>query len=216
VLPEYGPTLPALVRRRFGVRERTTIALVAAAVVLAAFALLVVRPEVDAIAHLVHRGEPVFNLTYDNRALHAVQPRAGELARLDGRRGRLAVAVTVRPVRLPAYDGDVAHGLLPTFASGHIERLRASLDHFQLRAQGRARVNDAPGYEVRFRTGPAGHRTFGNDVIVIPSEDEERGALLLSARRAIDGRVRLGKGGQTLSDKAADAFRSFRYGTQPK
>jgi hypothetical protein len=158
----------------------------------------------------------VFNLTYDRGALHAVDPRAGELARLEGRRGRLAVTVTVRPVRLPAHEGDLAHGLLPTYASGHIDALRASLDRFQLRADGRARVNDAPGYEVRFRTGPPRHRTFGNDVIVIPAEDDGRGALLLSARRAIDGGVRLGKAGQALSEATAEAYRSFRYGTDPK
>jgi hypothetical protein len=216
VLPEFGPTLPAIVRRRFGLAERTTIALVVAAVALAALALLVVRPEVDRITHLVHRGQPVFNLTYDHGALHAVEPRAGELARLEGRRGRLAVSVTVQPVRLPAQSGDIAHGLLPTYASGHIDALRASLDRFKLRAEGRARINDAPGYEVRFRTGPPGHRTFGNDVIVLPAEDDERDALLLSARREIAGKVKLGEPGQALSDATAEAYRSFRYGTDPK
>ena len=47
----------------------------------------------------------------------------------------------------------MAHGALPAFASEHIEELRAELPDFELVNEGRARVNGAPGYEVRFRTG---------------------------------------------------------------
>jgi hypothetical protein len=216
VLPEFGPPLPAIVRRRTGLRERTTIALLAGVLVLAALAVLVVWPRVDGVTQLVHRDEPVFNLLYDDGALHTVAPRQGELARLEGERGRLAVAVTVSPVRLPAQGGDVAHGGLPVFASGHIEALRAQLDGFQLRYEGRARFNGAPGYEVRFRTGPRGRRAFQNDVLLVPAEDDARGAVLLSLRRELRGRTTFGKTEQELSDTAAEAFHSFKYGTAAK
>jgi hypothetical protein len=216
VLPEFRPTLPAIVRRRTGLRERTTIALLAGAVVLVLLAVLVVRPRVDGVTHLVHRGQPVFNVLYDAGALHSVAPRQGELLRLEGRRGRLTAAVTVSPLQLPARRGDVAHGLLPAYASGHIAALRSRLDPFQLRFEGRARVNGAPGYEVRFRTGPPGRRAFQNDVLLVPAEDDGRGAVVLSLWRELRGRPAFGKTEQAFSDTAAAAFHSFKYGTAPK
>ncbi len=216
VLPEFGPTLPELVRRRTGVRRRTTIALLAAAVVLVLLAVLVVRPHIDGVTQLVHREQPVFNLLYDDGALDAVAPPQGELVRLEGRGGRMTAAVSVSPVALPARQGDVAHGLLPAYASGHIESLRARYDDFQLRYEGRARFNGAPGYEVRFRTGPPGRRAFHNDVVLVPAEDDGRGAVLLSLRREMRGRPTFGKTEQEFSDIAAAAFHSFKYGTEAK
>jgi len=216
VLPEFQPTLPAIVRRRTGLRERTTIALLAGALLLVLLAVVVVRPRVDGVTQIVHRDQPVFNVLYDNGALHTAAPRQGELLRLEGRRGRLAVAVTVSPLQLPARGGDVAHGQLPAFASGHIEAQRAGFDGFQLRYEGRARFNDAPGYEIRFRSGPRGRRAFHNDVLLVPAEDDARGAVVLSLRRELRGRPTFGPREQELSDAAAAAFHSFKYGTAPK
>src|SRR6185436_20958258 len=120
----------------------------------------------------------VFNLLYDNGALHRVDPEGGELVRLEGRRGRLAAAIAVERLALPSdASGDIAHGVLPAFASQHVEALRAELPDFELINEGRARVNGAPGYEVRFRTG----RTFGNDLLFLPSEEEAGDALLVKA-----------------------------------
>jgi hypothetical protein len=216
VLPEFRPTLPAIVRGRFGLRERTTIAVLAGAIVLVLLAVVVVRPRVDGVTQLVHHGPPVFNVLYDNGALHAVAPRRGELLRLEGRRGRMTAAVTVSPLELPAHPGDVAHGLLPVAASRHIDALRAQFDPFQLRFEGRARVNKAPGYEVRFRTGPPGRRAFQNDVLLVPEEDDARGAVVLTLWREIRGRTTFGKTEQEFSYTAAAAFHSFKYGTAPK
>jgi hypothetical protein len=216
VLPEFRPTLPAIVRRRTGLPERTTLALLAGAVVLVLLAIVVVRPRVDGVTQLVHRDQPVFNVLYDDGALHTVAPRQGELVRIEGRRGRMTATVTVSALALPAHGGDVAHGLLPAYASRHIEALRARLDSFKLRLEGRARVNGAPGYEVRFRTGPRGHRAFQNDILLVPEEADARGAVLLTLRRDIRGRTTLGKAEQAFSDTAAAAFHSFKYGTAPK
>ena len=44
-----------------------------------------------------------------------------------------------------AASGDVAHGLLPVFASEHIKELAGQNPDFALRAEGRAQVNGAPG-----------------------------------------------------------------------
>jgi hypothetical protein len=184
--------------------------------VLAGLALLVVRPRVDNVTQFIHRGDPTFNLVYNNNRLRRVDSRGEELVRLQGRRGRMAVTIAVQPLRLPPGEGDIAHGELPGFASGHIEELRASLPQFQLRQEGRARVNGAPGYEVRFSTGPDGHRTFGNDLMILPTEEDAAGALLVTSRRTIDGRLKLGKRETSLYNAAAKAYRSFKYGTAPK
>ena len=207
VRPEFEPTLPALVRRRFGLRERTTVALLVLALVLAGVAALLVRPRVDGESRLVHRGEPVFNLAYAAGALREVDPQSGELARLEGRRGRQSVEITVRPLELPPYEGDVAHGLLPVYASGHIEELAA--EGFRLEDQHRTRINDAPGYELRTRRDG----TIGIDTLLLPDEEERRGAVVLSMRRTVEGRPRLSRREQEYAHDASEAFRSFAYGT---
>ncbi len=209
VRPEFEPTLPALVRRRTGLPERATVALLVLALVLLAVAVVLVRPRVDTVSDIVHRGEPEFTMDYANTALDEVEPRAGELVRLEGERGRQAVEITVRPLELPPYEGDVVHGSLPIYASGHIRELAAELDDFELRAQHRTRINDAPGYEVRFATG----NTFGIDVVLVPDENETEGALLLSLRRTVDGAPKLTKRERRFADDASEAFRSFEYGT---
>jgi hypothetical protein len=216
VLPEFRPTLPDLARTRFGWRERTTIAVLVAALVLAALALVVVRPRVDHFTQFVHHGDPTFNLVYDNGRLHEVGSQGDEIVRLRGRRGRMEVSIAVAPLRLPPAQGDVAHGLLPAFASDHIEALRARLGRFELRQEGRARVNGAPGYEIRFATGPAGHTTFGNDLMILPTEEDASGALLVTSRRTIRGSLKLGKREASLYNASAKAYRSFKYGTAPK
>jgi hypothetical protein len=216
ILPEYGPTLPAIARRRFGWRERTTVALLIGLAVLAGAGVLLVRPEVDSLTKYVHDGQPVFNLLYDNGALHRATPQGDELVRLEGRRGRMSVTIAVQRLSLPPASGDIAHGLLPAYASAHTEQLRAELDDFQLRAEGRARVNGAPGYEVRFRTGPEGNRTFGNDLMILPSEEEAGDALLVTSRRTIEGSEKPGRRELTLYNASAEAYRSFKYGTVAK
>jgi hypothetical protein len=212
VLPEYGPTLPELAKRRFGWRPRTTVALLVAAAVLIVVGLLLVRPEVDSQTKFVHHDAPVFNLLYDNDALRQVAPQGDELVRLEGRRGRLAAAIAVEPLELPGATGDVAHGVLPAYASQHVKELRAELPGFELISEGRARVNGAPGYEVRFRTG----RTFGNDLMILPSEEEAGDALLVKARRTLSGRPKLGKRERAFNKQVAKAYRSFKYGTAAK
>jgi hypothetical protein len=212
VLPQYGPTLPEVARRRFGLRERTTVVLLLVLAALIALALFVVRPQVDPLAKYVHHGDPTFNLLYRRSALHKVAPQGAELVRLQGHRGRLTTTIAVEPLTLPPATGDIAHGALPAFASRHIEELRAGDDTFQLVAEGRARVNGAPGYEVRFRTGPPGKQTFGNDLMVLPKEDVAAGALLVTSRRTVSGKPTLGKREAALNKASAKAYRSFKYG----
>ena len=213
VRPEFQPTLPALMRRRTGLRARTTVILLVLAVVAFAVAVLLVRPRVDRIGEIVHRDAPAFTLQYRNDLMHAAEPGPGELARLEGRRGRQSVTIAVRPLELPAPEGDVAHALLPIYASAHIRELEARIEDFQLRGEHRARVNDAPGYEVRFRTGSPGRYTFGSDLMLVPDEEDEQDALLVTLRREIRGRTTLSEREEEFADLAFEAMRSITYGT---
>jgi hypothetical protein len=210
--PAYGPSLPVLLRDRAGVPPRVTIAAVVALVVLFGIAMAIVRPGAEDGEQWIHEGNPVFNVLYEPDALRVVEPRPGELLRLEGSRGRQSVAVTVRPLSLPPYRGDISHGLLPVFAVQHIEALKARYDRFLLMGEGRARVNDAPGYEVVFRSGPPSARTFGSDVLLVTAENDARDAVILSLRREKSGRGPLGERGHEFSNLARKAFRSFRYG----
>jgi hypothetical protein len=212
VRPEFQPTLPALMRRRTGWRERTIIAVLLLALLALIAGVVLVRPRVDRIGDVVHRGEPAFTMQYRNDLFREAEPRAGELARIEGRRGRQSVTITVRPLELPAYEGDVAHALLPVYASRHIDDLAASVAGFELRAEHRARINDAPGYEVRFRSGS----TFGSDLLLAPADDEEEGALLVSLRRDVRGRPKLSQDEEEFADLAMQAMRSIEFGSRSK
>jgi hypothetical protein len=215
VRPEFEPTLPALVRRKLGVRERTTILVLVALLAAAVAALVLVRPRVDRISELVHRDAPAFTLQYRNDLFHDEPPEFGELARLEGRRGRQSVTITVRPFGLPGREGNVAQAFLPIHASGHIERLAFDLDGFELRGEHRARVHDAPGYEVRFRSGAPGRYTFGSDLMLLPGEEASTGGLRLSLRREVRGSPRLSAAEEEFADLAMQAMRSVRFGTGP-
>jgi hypothetical protein len=215
VRPEFQPTLPALMRRRAGWSERTTIALVVLAVLTFLVAVLLVRPRVDNMGKVVHRDDPAFTLDYRNDLFDSVEPRAGELARVEGRRGRQSVEITVRPLTLPAHEGDVAHAQLPVYASAHIRERAAADDQFELRAEHRSRINDAPGYEVRFRTGSPGRYTLGSDILLARGEDDASGALLLSLRREVRGRSKLSASEERFADLATEAMRSVTFGTGP-
>jgi hypothetical protein len=215
VKPEFEPTLPALVRRRTGLPERGTVALLVVLAVLIAVGAVVIRPRVDGESVLVHRSDPVFNLAYATDVGRAVEPRGRELARLEGRRGRQSVAITARALALPDHEGDAAHGMLPVYASRHIRELAAQHERFRLREQHRARINDAPGYELRFQSGPPGRTTIGTDTLLLPDEETEEGAVVLSMRRTVQGPLKLGRAEQRFARRASEAFRSFTYGTEP-
>jgi hypothetical protein len=61
--PDFGPTLPALLRRRFGVRERVTT--IAGLVLVAAIATgLLVHSYATRPKQVVYRAGPTFNLQY--------------------------------------------------------------------------------------------------------------------------------------------------------
>ena len=208
-----GPTLPALLRARFGISPRTTaIGSVVLALVLVAGGYALTR--VVGPTQIVHRGDPVFNVLTTPDTVKRAQPQPGELLRLERRRRPVFAAFTVTKVPLEPYRGDVARGLLPAFAERHIRALEAELDGFDLREEARARVNGAPGYQVAYVFGSGRRRTYSRDVLVVEEEVGVRSALLLRLRQEVDGGF--DRRDAKLTAPVRKAFRSFRFGTERK
>ena len=208
VRPEFGPTGPELVRRRLSPRGRRVAAAVAGVVALALAALIVVGGG-DGLTELEHRSAPQFTMLYPAGTVDRVAPPAGELVRFRARRGNLRLLVTVRRLTLPPYRGSVS-GLLPFFADRQVAALARELPGFRFRTDGKARINAAPGYQLRYRAGPATRRTQGTDVFVVPEDGDREGVLLRYRQTNPVGA--LGEADRQLVKSTKKAFRSFRFG----
>lgn len=206
---DFGPTLPALLRRCFGVRERVTIAV---AVVLvcgataAVLAALLTGPK-----QLVYRAGPTFNLQYEADLLHRVAPRGEELVRLEAHRGPLSASLTVAPLRLPPYPGNVTSGLMPVYADRFERALSSSIPGYVSHDEGSARVNDAQGYQIGFSSGAAGHFTWGRDMLLVPRDEDVTEGVLLRLRQTKTGPFTKHDNG--FLERVRRAFKSFNFGT---
>jgi hypothetical protein len=213
--PEFGPSLPALLRRRFGVAPLVTLGVVAVIAIAGAAAIVVAIESPNAPGtKVVHARPPVFNLLYPPKWMHRARARSGELMRIEGRRGKLTVSIVVRPLRLPRYRGDVTHGLLPVYADRFAHAQAKMLPGFELVSEGRARVNNGVGYEIGFRSVRPQLREYGRDVLLVPDDPEEgRGLVTLSLRQVKPGGKRFRKRERQLAYLSRKAYRSFRFGT---
>jgi hypothetical protein len=200
---EYGPSAPELVRRRLS-RRGSVVALVVAMVLLVAIVVLLATRS-DGLTELRHESAPQFTLLYPPASVHKVAPGPGEIVRFRSRRGKLRMLVAVRRLTLPAYEGSVS-GLLPVLADKQAAALARELPGFQLRTDGKARVNAAPGYQLRYRAG----RTQGTDVFVVPADGDRSGVLLRF--RQTNPPQALTQADKDLVKATKKAFRSFRFG----
>ncbi len=205
MLAPYGPSLPALLRDRLGVPPRATAAALLAAGALAAVAAAAPSIGGDARATLSRPGPPPFTLTHAPGALRPVAPRAGELARLQGRRGDLSVSVVVRRLG----DGrPVSPGALPAEGSRYAGALERATPGFVLREEGKARAHGAPAYRLGYRTRDG----FGRALLAVPDDGRPgTGAAVVLHRTRVRGGM--GPAQQELFDEAKRVHRSFRFGT---
>ena len=214
--PEFGPTLPGALRRRFGIPPVVTLAVagVAAAAAVVAIVVALTSPPSPG-RQVVHRTPPVFNMLYPPGAMHQARRGPGELLRLEGRRKGLEVSVVVRNLELPRFDGDVTHGLLPVYADRFVEAEKRRMPGLELAQEGRARVNNAVGYEVGYERITDSVRFTGRDVLLVPDDPEEgRGAVRLSLRNRKASGGKLTPPEKNLAYVARKAYRSFRFGTE--
>jgi len=209
--PEFGPSLPQLLRARFGVPERISTAIALVAVLIAAVVVIATR---NGDVHYIHRADPVFNLRYAS-VLHRAPARAGVLFELDGRRGSLFLqSLVIRPERLPAYRGSVS-GMLPVYAAHRMEQMRRRFNGLAVLDEGKARVGGAPGYQIGFRARLGGRTVFGREVLVVPDEPGARDGVAMTVVQTHAA------GAHTLDDVGnvgaiKKPFRSFRFGTEGK
>jgi hypothetical protein len=142
-----------------------------------------------------------------------VAAHPGELLRLESDASRPdRQSYVVRELHMPPYQGDVSSGFL--IASARMaEQMAAADPNFVYRGEGRARINDLPGYQLLFNTKRGGKTVFGRRVLLVPDEPGARdGAdLLLMAgySKAIPNVDAVGNNGLLKTP-----LRSFRFGTE--
>jgi hypothetical protein len=165
---EYGPTLPQLLATR-SLPVRLAAAALALAIVLgAAFIAITSRPDEEAV--LVR--EPVtFNFVYGTQWDRVQRPGALVALRNVGARGLFLDSYTARDLRLPAYRG-AATGMLPVFANGYVRRISGRYEDFEQVSEGRARINNAIGYEVTFRARLGARRLYGRHYLLVEEEPD--------------------------------------------
>jgi hypothetical protein len=208
--PEFGPSLPQLLRARLGIPVRVTIAV---ALVIAAGAIAVVLTGRGGELHLIHRTPPpAFNLRYAN-VLQPSPPRRGVLLELVGRRGNLFLqSMTVRPLHLPAYRGAVS-GQLPILAVQHARVVRRAYQDFIVLDEGKARIYDAPGYQIGFRARRGSRTIYGREILLLPNRPAARDGVAITLLQTNAA------GAHSVQDVGAvgalrKPFRSFAFGTE--
>jgi hypothetical protein len=144
----------------------------------------------------------------------SVAPRRGELLRLERRneRGLFVQSFAVAPLELPAYRGD-AGGMLPLLASRRIEELERDLPGFELAEEGKARINQVPGYTFAFRARLGARRLYGRVAMLPePVPGSRRGVELFLESTPAGGAVKAQDVGAVGLNK--QPYRSFRFGTE--
>jgi hypothetical protein len=209
VAPEFRPTLRDELAR---LRPRWRTPVTALLILIAALALLLLlRSSSQPGTHVVHEGQPAFNLRYTG-PLERVKAGPGELLHLEWRdNGVLRASFVVEPLKLPPFVGDVG-GVFPVVASRDLDALKARFPGLEPVEEGKARVNKVPAYSMTFRASRK-PRLYGREVLlaepVSGSRDGFRIVMLATP-----------KGG---ADKAGDvaargvlktAYRTFRFGTE--
>jgi hypothetical protein len=207
--PEFGPTLPELISRRFSISRRA--AVIAALIGLVVIAIIVRIATDNGLKKVVVHGTPTFNVLYDPAWLHEATPQGGELLRLAGRAGHIDVAVTAKHANLPPYKGDAIGGQLPLYTGQLATRLARELPGFAFGTEGKARVNQSPGYQISYTSKEGGNPTFWREVFVLPAPDKPEQAIDLVMRQTFIGRP--GPRGRALLQATKKAYRSFRFGT---
>jgi hypothetical protein len=207
--PEFGPTLSELISRRFSVSRR---AIAIGAVIALIVAAVVIKVVIDGGREkLVVHGNPSYNVLYDPSLLHKATPQGDEQMRLVGKRPHVSVEVSARPAKLPPFNGDVIGGQLPLYTAQYAGRLEQQLPGFQLGTEGKARLNQAPGYQISYTSGPPGNQSVWREVWVMPKADQPEQTVVVKMRQTFSGRP--GPRGRALLQATKKAFRSFRFGT---
>jgi len=200
----YGPTLPQLL----GARRWRVVRAIAIVIAVAAIAVIVVNRAGSSERTIVSDGPPAFNYAY------LAPLRQIGASDVEERRGGVFVqSMTVRTLRLPRYRGD-SGGTLPILADRLATKLAAERPGFTVIDEGRARINDNPGYYVGWEARLGARKLFGRDYMLVPGEQTSprigvRLQLLSTYAGGVASSADVGRAG-----KLKQALRSFRFGTE--
>jgi len=234
---DYGPSLPELLRprlRALGRWPRIAIGIVVL-LVLVAVAATVIHVEAQKRSYTQTaqdagaRGLPPIPFHFDHaRKLRILKP-PGDYVQAEWKvNGTLAASFSVSPFKIEGQTG-LLSGFMPILATELERKAARAYDHFRLQFEGRARVNDAEGYQYAFSarlTQPdkTVRQLFGRVVMLPvpydtsdpnkgypPGQVPKRGLKLTMLATTIDNvpsptRV----GDQGILQRP---FRSFRFGT---
>jgi hypothetical protein len=205
---EYGPTLPQLLASR-SLAVRVAAGALAALIVLGA-GIVAITARADEQALLV-RGPVTFNLIYGEQWSRIDRPGALVALRDTGDHGLFLDSYTVRDLRLPAYRG-VVSGMLPIYANGYVRAVRKRYKGFEFVSEGRARINNAIGYEVTFRARAGARRLYGRHYLLVEESPEgrRRGVVIELESTPAAGTPSAGEIGNHGALKTP--LRSFRFG----
>lgn len=208
---EYGPTLPQLLApRSLAIRLA---AAAAAVLILGGAAVIAITSRPDENAVLVR--EPItFNFVHGDEWEDA-RPAGSLVALRHERDGLFLDAFAIREMRLPAYRGAVS-GTLPVYANGYVRTLRGRYAGFELVSEGRARINNAIGYEVTFRARAGARRLYGRHYMLVEEEPAGRrqGVVLELTSTPAAGTPNVTEIGNHGALK--QPLRSFRFGEERK
>ncbi len=208
---EYGPTLPQLLAPRpLGVRIAAAcaaVALLVAAVVIA----LTSRPDETAV---LVRKPVTFNFIHGPQWERVDRPGA-LVALRHTRNGLFLDSYTVRELTLPPYRGAVG-GMLPVYADGYLKTLPKRYPGYEFVGEGRARINNAVGYEVTFRARDGARRLYERHYLLVPEEPDglRHGVVLEIESTAAAGTPNVSEIGNHGALKVP--LRSFRFGEDRK
>jgi hypothetical protein len=234
--PDYGPSLPQLLRPRLRALSRGPRILLGAAVILliAGVAVLLVRQEASVATYAQSeqdaraRGLEPIAFSFDHAAtLRTSQPAGAYVVAERRKNGTLVARFTVSEFDIQPRPGLVS-SYLPLIA-GRVERDYARrFENFRLRFEGRARVNQVEGYQFAFsarlaRPGSEPRQVFGRVVMLPepydleqpdepypPGEAPKRGALITMLATSLDEATEPLQVGDT--GVLQRPFRSFRFG----
>jgi hypothetical protein len=166
IKPEYGPTLGRLLAPRWNAAPRA----LRWAAILAGLALVAVAVGVTLTllpARYSQGGSMPFSFSY--KGLYRVASEPGGYVRVQGKdgAGQLEYSYAVDPLELPPYSGALS-GELPVYATGYAEGLASRFTDFQLRGEGKTRVNKVPGYQVLYTARVGARQMYGRNVLLAP------------------------------------------------
>ena len=208
VKPQYGPSLPQLVR---GLPRAGRVAVVAAVALLVAGVgaiALAARPD---LTFLIVREPVTFNLAYGPQLQRVQQPGAALALRRE-RAGLFLDSYVVRPLTLPPYRGAVG-GTLPVYAVGYLERMRKRYGPLDVAFEGRTRINNAIGYQLVVRARRDGRTLYVRHLLLFGDapEGERHGVVVeVESTPAAGTPNAIGVGN---FGPVKQAMRSFRFGT---